>query len=84
MRFIAIATACFLGACAPEIVYKPVPVQVPVEVPCKAPLVQAPMLATKGVKSDDSLFIQAKALAETNEQRKAYEVRLLAALRACQ
>ena len=84
MRFIMLATACFLAACAPEIVYKPVPTDVPVGVPCKAPAVPAPILSTSSVNPNDPMFSQVKALAETNEQRKGYEDRLIAALHACQ
>lgn len=85
MRHLIIAaTALFLAACAPEIVYKPVPVQIPVSVPCKAPAVAVPILSTASVSANDPMFNQVKALAETNEQRQAYEAKLVAALKACQ
>lgn len=84
MRFTVAAMACFLAACAPQIVYKPVPVNVPVEVRCKAPLVPAPVLAIKTVSSADTMFNQAKALAVTNEQRNAYEAQLVASIKSCQ
>jgi hypothetical protein len=85
MRYlIAAVVACFLTACAPEIVYRPVPVNVPVSVPCQAPATPQPVLATAGITADDTMLNQVKALAVTNEQRKAFEARLMAANKACQ
>jgi len=82
--FIIAAVLVLMAACAPEIVYKPIPVNVPVIVPCQAPATPQPVLATTGISPDDTMLKQVKALAVTNEQRKGFEARLIAANNACQ
>jgi hypothetical protein len=70
-------------ASAPQVIEKPVEVQIPVPVPCKVPDTPAPAwpLASVPVSASDFDFFKA-ALAEI-ELRKGYEARLLAALGAC-
>lgn len=84
MRTIILAMTLFLAACAPQIVYKPVPVNVPVSVPCQAPATPQPILATTGISASDTMLNQVKALAVTNEQRKGFEARLAAGIKACE
>lgn len=59
-------------------------VKVPVEVPCKTPAITRPAFAVDNVPLGLSVFEQMKALRAERLQRKAYELELEAALRACQ
>lgn len=73
-----------LAGCAPQVVEKPVEVKVPVPVPCKTaeiPEPDWPLAKVAGTASDFEWF-QA-ALAEL-ALRVGYEVRLKAAVAACQ
>ena len=85
VKLVTLCAALLLAGCGEtHIIDRPVPVEVPVGVPCKVPGVPAPQWATDGITVKNSLFEQVKALATTNEQRKAYEASLIAANQACQ
>ena len=75
-----------LAGCAGQVEPEPrtVRVEVPVAVPCRAPAVEVPAWATASLQKGDSLQTKVRALLAELEQRKGYEVQLLAALRACQ
>jgi len=71
-------------AAAPQVVEKPVEVKVPVAVPCKAPEIPEPdwpLAKVPATASDFEWFMA--ALAEL-ALRAGYEVRLKAAIAACQ
>lgn len=75
-----------LAGCAGQVDPEPrtVRVEVPVAVLCRAPAVEAPSWATASLKKGDSLQTKVRALLAELEQRKGYEVQLLAAVQACQ
>ena len=74
-----------LAGCAGQVEPEPrtVRVEVPVAVPCRAPAVEMPTWATASLQKDDSLQTKVRALLAELEQRKGYEVQLVAAVRAC-
>ncbi|MDH0287662.1 hypothetical protein N7414_00935 [Pseudomonas sp. GD04087] len=74
-----------LAGCAGQVEPEPrtVRVEVPVTVPCRAPAVDVPAWATASLQKSDSLQTKVRALLAEMEQRKGYEVQLLAALQAC-
>lgn len=74
-----------LGGCAAQVEpeSRTVRVEVPVAVPCRAPAVEVPTWATASLQKGDSLQTKVRALLAELEQRKGYEVQLLAALGAC-
>jgi len=74
-----------LAGCAAQIEPEPrtVRVEVPVAVPCRAPAVEVPTWATALLQKGDSLQTKVRALLAELEQRKGYEVQLLAIVRAC-
>ncbi|QEY73208.1 hypothetical protein [Pseudomonas denitrificans (nom. rej.)] len=75
-----------LAGCAGQVEPEPrtVRVEVPVAVPCRAPAVDVPTWATASLQKSDSLQTKVRALLAELEQRKGYEVGLMAALAACQ
>jgi len=75
-----------LAGCAGQVEPEPrtVRVEVPVAVPCRAPEVVVPTWATGSLQKGDSLQTKVRALLAELEQRKGYEVQLVAALRSCQ
>lgn len=75
-----------LAGCAGQVEPEPrtVRVEVPVAVPCRAPAVEVPTWATASLQKGDSLQTKVRALLAELEQRKGYEVGLMAALAACQ
>jgi phosphatidylserine decarboxylase len=75
-----------LAGCAVQVKPDPrtVRVEVPVVVPCRAPAVEAPSWATASLQKGDSLQTKVRALLAELEQRKGYEVQLVAAVQACQ
>ena len=86
MKCLALLGLLFLAACAaPQPIYKPVTVEVPVTVPCvPAAAISHPVWPTSGVKPNDALFTQARAALAELELRNSYEVKLEAAIKACQ
>ncbi|MDH1011562.1 hypothetical protein N5J43_12325 [Pseudomonas nicosulfuronedens] len=74
-----------LAGCTGQVEPEPrtVRVEVPVAVPCRAPAVDVPAWATASLQKSDSLQTKVRALLAELEQRKGYEVQLLAALGAC-
>lgn len=85
MRFLAIASVLLLAACAdPQIIYKPVNVDVPVSVPCKVAPIAKPHFATSDITKDSGYIQKTRALVVTEKTRQAYELMLEAAVRSCQ
>lgn len=78
---LVVALAGCVGQVEPE--PRTVRVEVPVAVPCRAPAVEVPTWATASLQKGDSLQTKVRALLAELEQRKGYEVQLLAALNAC-
>ncbi|MDU4250838.1 hypothetical protein [Pseudomonas sp.] len=74
-----------LAGCAGQVEPEPrtVRVEVPVAVPCRTPAVEVPSWATASLQKGDSLQTKVRALLAELEQRKGYEVQLLAIVRAC-
>ena len=74
-----------LAGCAAQVEPEPrtVRVEVPVAVPCRAPAVDVPAWATDSIQKSDSLQTKVRALLAELEQRKGYELQLLAAGGAC-
>lgn len=75
-----------LAGCAGRLEPEPrtVRVEVPVSVPCRVPAVEMPTWATASLQKGDSLQTKVRALLAELEQRKGYEVQLVAAVQACQ
>ena len=67
-----------------QTVLKPVPVEVPVEVTCKIKEPASPRWPTLALSPTAGLFDRTKATLAELELRKAYEGKLLAAIRSCQ
>ncbi|TLP71332.1 hypothetical protein FEA48_21150 [Pseudomonas nitroreducens] len=74
-----------LAGCAGQVKPEPrtVRVEVPVAVPCRAPAVEVPTWATASLQKGDSLQTKVRALLAELEQRKGYELQLVAAVKAC-
>lgn len=78
---LVVALAGCAGQAEPE--PRTVRVEVPVAVPCRAPAVEVPSWATASLQKGDSLQTKVRALLAELEQRKGYEVQLLAAVQSC-
>lgn len=78
---VMVALAGCTGRVEPE--PRTVRVEVPVAVPCRPPAVEAPAWATASLQKGDSLQTKVRALLAELEQRKGYEVQLVAAAQAC-
>lgn len=74
-----------LAGCAgqAEPVPRTVRVEVPVAVPCRTPAVEVPTWATASLQKGDSLQTKVRAVLAELEQRKGYELQLVAAVKAC-
>lgn len=74
-----------LAGCGGQVEPEPrtVRVEVPVAVPCRAPAVEVPTWATASLQKGDSLQTKVRAVLAELEQRKGYEVQLLAAVQSC-
>ncbi|MFR0690252.1 hypothetical protein ACLUTX_12705 [Enterobacterales bacterium AE_CKDN230030158-1A_HGKHYDSX7] len=74
-----------LAGCAGQVEPEPrtVRVEVPVAVPCRTPTVEVPTWATASLQKGDSLQTKVRALLAELEQRKGYELQLVAAVKAC-
>lgn len=79
---LVVALAGCAGQAEPE--PRTVRVEVPVAVPCRAPAVEVPSWATASLEKGDSLQTKVRALLAELEQRKGYEVQLVASVRSCQ
>ncbi|WP_017516579.1 hypothetical protein ACQCLI_05160 [Pseudomonas nitroreducens] len=84
MKWLLVAVVALAG-CAGQAEPEPrtVRVEVPVAVPCRAPAVEVPTWATASLQKGDSLQTKVRALLAELEQRKGYEVQLVAAVQAC-
>lgn len=84
MRWILVLVVALAG-CAGQVEPEPrtVRVEVPVAVPCRTPAVEVPTWATASLQKGDSLQTKVRALLAELEQRKGYELQLLAAGGAC-
>lgn len=85
---IACAVSLLVAGCAtqppPQVIEKPVRVDVPVSVPCKITPVTRPVFAFGAALPSWGLYDKGRALLADREQRQAYEGQLEAAVRACQ
>ncbi len=88
MRTVAIALCVALAGCAGRASDQPEPqvvrVEVPVTVPCRTDRVQKPAFAVDALPIGASIDKQMRALRAERKQRQAYELRLEAAIEACQ
>ena len=67
-----------------QTVYKPVPVDMPVPVTCHISKPTHPTWPTLAIAKDAGLFAQSKAALQELEMRKSFELKLIAAINACQ
>ena len=75
-----------LGLCscaAPEIVYKPVPVDTPTPIKCVVKDVPKPSFQLPMLKPSDSLYVKVQAALEDDARHKSYETLLVAESSAC-
>lgn len=84
-----IAVLCLaLAGCAGQVAEPPEPqvvrVEVPVQVPCRTERVQRPVFAVDVLPIGATIAEQMRALRADRLQRKGYELRLEAAVEACQ
>ncbi len=88
MRGIAIVLCAALAGCAGKVADQPEPqvvrVEVPIQVPCKTDRVRRPAFAVDALPIGASIDKQMRALRAERKQRQAYELRLEAAIEACQ
>lgn len=88
MKAIAIVLCAALAGCAGQVADQPEPqvvrVEVPVQVPCRTDRVQKPAFAVDALPIGASIDNQMRALRAERKQRQAYELRLEAAIEACQ
>lgn len=77
-----------VSGCAGQVADQPEPqvvrVEVPVQVPCRTDRVQKPAFAVGALPIGASIDKQMRALRAERKQRQAYELRLEAAIEACQ
>lgn len=88
MKRALIVLALLLAGCAGQVAEPPEPVvvrvEVPIEVPCRTERVQRPAFAVDSLPTGAPIAEQMRALRAERLQRKGYEVRLEAAIEACQ
>jgi len=88
MKWLLVAIALLLAGCAGQVTELPEPVvvrvEVPVQIPCRTERVQRPVFAVDVLPIGASIDEQMRALRAERLQRKGYEVRLEAAIEACQ
>lgn len=85
MRYLKLFALLALAGCAdPQIIYKPVPVNVPVAVPCKVAAIAKPHFMTSDITKDSGYEEKTRALVVTEKTRQAYEIMLEAAVKSCQ
>lgn len=84
MKWLLVISVALAG-CAGQVEPEPraVRVEVPVAVPCRAPAVEVPTWATASLLKGDSLQTKVRALLAELDQRKGYELQLLAVAFAC-
>ena len=82
---LVLASAVFIAGCetAPPIV-ETVIVEKPVPVPCKIPPIEQPRFAVNHVSPADDMVTINRALRAELEQRRGYEIKLEAGVKACQ
>lgn len=88
MKWLFVVLALLLTGCAGQVADAPEPqvvrVEVPVQIPCRTERVQRPMFAVDVLPIGATIAEQMRALRAERLQRKGYEVRLEAAIEACQ
>ena len=85
MNILKLAPLLLLAACATEpLLQAPIEVRVPVAVPCKTQLVPVPAWPIDALPAAAGIYDQIKTLIAEIEARQAYEIKLEAAVRACQ
>lgn len=80
----ASAVLALAGCASPTPQVRTVRVEIPVAVPCRTQSVAVPAFAAESLKRSDSLEEKVRALLADRRQRQAYEIKLLAAIKACQ
>jgi uncharacterized lipoprotein YajG len=82
---LVLAGAVFIAGCetAPPIV-ETVIVEKPVPVPCKIPSITRPLFEVNRVSPADDMVTINRALRAELEQRRGYEIKLEAGVKACQ
>lgn len=87
MKVLLVVLGLLLAGCAGKVVDAPEPqvvrVEVPVQVPCRTERVRRPAFAVDSLRLGASIAEQIRALRADRLQRKAYELRLEAAVEAC-
>ncbi|MGE8501704.1 MAG: hypothetical protein ACN6P1_05645 [Pseudomonas sp.] len=88
MKWLSVVLALLLTGCAGQVADAPEPqvirVEVPVQIPCKTMPVPRPAFAVDALPIGAGYDEQMRALRAERLQRKGYEVRLEAAIEACQ
>lgn len=84
MKIIILTICLFLASCAPEIVNKPVEVDVAVPVDCKVATIEHPAWATNGLQASATVYEKVQAILAELMQRIAYSEALEAANASCQ
>lgn len=88
MKRLTVALSLVLTGCAGQVAEPPEPavvrVEVPVQIPCRTERVQRPVFAVDVLPIGATIAEQMRALRADRLQRKGYEVRLEAAIEACQ
>ena len=81
-----LALIALLAGCetAPRVVTETVIVEKPVPVPCRIPPIEQPRFAVNHVSPADDMVTINRALRAEIEQRRGYELRLEAGVKACQ
>ncbi|RUT30886.1 hypothetical protein WG29040_23390 [Pseudomonas sp. PAMC 29040] len=82
--FVGLAMLALAGCAVQSPELRTVRVEIPVQVPCRTKNVEVPVFATDSLKKTDPLEAKVRALLAERLQRQAYEIKLLAAVTACQ
>lgn len=80
---LALLAVSLAGCAGAPVVVKTERVEVPVPVPCRTPEISRPAWALDTLPKGASLFKRVQAAFVEIEQRRAYEARLEAAVKAC-
>ena len=83
---LAVAAVVLLAGCetAPRVVTETVIVEKPAPVPCRIPPIALPRFAVDHVSPADDMVTINRAMRAEIEQRRGYEIKLEAGVKACQ